>query len=148
MSFRPKTRAECVKGPRPCPWVSCRYSTFFDLPHSDGKRRLKVLAESSSLKLDELSDSWLESWQSTRYSCVLDIADEAFDSGESTDLSVIAEATGLETGSASVILRRAASKFRDALESFESVREDVPDGSPRDQGEKIHPHVIRRRAGA
>lgn len=24
-TFRPKTRGECVNGPRPCPWVGCRY---------------------------------------------------------------------------------------------------------------------------
>lgn len=23
--FRPKTRADCINGPRPCPWVGCRY---------------------------------------------------------------------------------------------------------------------------
>lgn len=24
-SLRPKTRADCVNGPRPCPWIGCRY---------------------------------------------------------------------------------------------------------------------------
>jgi len=27
---RPKTRAECVDGPRPCPWIGCRYHLLFD----------------------------------------------------------------------------------------------------------------------
>lgn len=28
---RPKTRAECAGGQRPCPWVSCRYHLYLDL---------------------------------------------------------------------------------------------------------------------
>ena len=27
---RPRTRGDCVNGPRPCPWVSCRHHLFFD----------------------------------------------------------------------------------------------------------------------
>jgi hypothetical protein len=29
-SDRPRTRADCVDGPRPCPWVSCRYHLAVD----------------------------------------------------------------------------------------------------------------------
>jgi hypothetical protein len=25
LADRPRTRGDCVDGPRPCPWVSCRY---------------------------------------------------------------------------------------------------------------------------
>ena len=32
---RPKLRSQCVDGPRPCPWVSCRYNLFLDI-RSDG----------------------------------------------------------------------------------------------------------------
>lgn len=28
---RPKTRAECLDGPRPCPWVTCRHSLYADI---------------------------------------------------------------------------------------------------------------------
>jgi len=36
MSNAPKTRADCVDGPRPCPWISCRY--HLGLPHESTKR--------------------------------------------------------------------------------------------------------------
>lgn len=29
-ALRPKTRADCVRVPRPCPYVSCRYNLYFD----------------------------------------------------------------------------------------------------------------------
>lgn len=29
MALRPMTRADCLDGPRPCPWVSCRYHLFW-----------------------------------------------------------------------------------------------------------------------
>ena len=32
---RPRLRSQCVDGPRPCPWVSCRYNLFLDI-RSDG----------------------------------------------------------------------------------------------------------------
>lgn len=28
---RPKTRADCKDGPRPCPWVGCRYNLYLDV---------------------------------------------------------------------------------------------------------------------
>lgn len=28
---RPRTRAECEKGPRPCPWVGCRHHLYLDV---------------------------------------------------------------------------------------------------------------------
>jgi hypothetical protein len=33
---RPRTRAECVDGPRPCPWVSCRYHLALDVSPRTG----------------------------------------------------------------------------------------------------------------
>lgn len=33
---RPKTRADCVDGPRPCPWVGCRHNTFLEVDRYDG----------------------------------------------------------------------------------------------------------------
>ncbi len=56
---RPKTRADCVDGPRPCPWVSCRYNLFLDV------------LQSSSLKLNfpDLEPHELGT------SCALDVAD-------------------------------------------------------------------------
>jgi hypothetical protein len=28
---RPRTRADCVNGPRPCPWVACKYNLTLDV---------------------------------------------------------------------------------------------------------------------
>jgi len=103
---RPKTRAECEKGPRPCPWVSCKYSTFFDIPHSDGRKRLTVLKETSTLKLDELAEGWLESWESAPYSCVLDAADD----GPMQESEPIAEVLGIDTKNVNKIYFRARSE--------------------------------------
>lgn len=37
---RPRTRGECVGGPRPCPWVGCRYHLYLDVDPYTG--RLKI----------------------------------------------------------------------------------------------------------
>ncbi len=44
----PRTRGDCVDGPRPCPWISCRY--HLGLPF-EGKRRS---ANTCSLDVAEL----------------------------------------------------------------------------------------------
>lgn len=36
---KPKRRSECVDGPRPCPWVSCRYNLYLDI-RADGVLRI------------------------------------------------------------------------------------------------------------
>jgi len=28
---RPRTRVDCVDGPRPCPWIGCRYHLYSDV---------------------------------------------------------------------------------------------------------------------
>jgi len=57
---RPKTRSECVDGPRPCPHVSCRHHLYLDVnPHT------------GTIKLN-FPD--LEVWE-LGVSCALDIAE-------------------------------------------------------------------------
>ena len=34
--WRPKTRADCIDGPRPCPYVGCRYHLLLDVSKSGG----------------------------------------------------------------------------------------------------------------
>ena len=58
--LRPKSRADCVDGPRPCPWVSCKYHLYLDISPKTG-----------SIKLN-FPD--IEPWEMVE-SCVLDIAD-------------------------------------------------------------------------
>lgn len=63
--LRPRRRSDCVDGPRPCPWVSCRFHLYLD-----------IHPESGSVKLN-FPD--LEVWEMP-YTCALDVADQ----GENT----------------------------------------------------------------
>jgi len=58
--YKPKTRAECLDGPRPCPYVSCQHHLYLD-----------VSARTGAIKLN-FPD--LEVWDMTE-TCALDIAD-------------------------------------------------------------------------
>lgn len=58
--LRPRFRSECAEGPRPCPWVSCKFHLYLD-----------VNPESGSIKLN-FPDR--EVWEMTE-TCALDIAD-------------------------------------------------------------------------
>ena len=33
--WRPQTRADCVNGPRPCPYVACKYNLYLDVDAHD-----------------------------------------------------------------------------------------------------------------
>ncbi len=57
---RPRTRAECKEGQRPCPWVSCKHHLYLD-----------VNPETGSIKLN-FPD--LEVWE-MKDTCSLDVAD-------------------------------------------------------------------------
>jgi len=58
--YRPASRNDCVEGPRPCPWISCKYHLYLDVNPRTG-----------SIKLN-FPD--IEPWEMI-HSCVLDIAD-------------------------------------------------------------------------
>jgi hypothetical protein len=57
---RPRTRGECVNGPRPCPWVSCRQNLFLDV----GKGGKRLLLNFPGREPGEL-----------QHSCALDVAE-------------------------------------------------------------------------
>ena len=57
---RPGTRAECADGPRPCPFVGCRYHLYLDVNPKSGNIRLNF-PDRSPGDLDE--------------SCALDLAE-------------------------------------------------------------------------
>ena len=59
-SFRPKARSDCKTGPRPCPFVSCKYHLYLD-----------VHPETGSIKIN-FPD--LEVWEMAE-TCALDVAD-------------------------------------------------------------------------
>lgn len=57
---RPSSRDTCAKGPRPCPWVSCKFHLYLD-----------VNPDTGSIKLN-FPD--LEVWEMAE-TCALDVAD-------------------------------------------------------------------------
>ena len=59
--MRPKTRAECVNGPRPCLFVSCKHNLYLD-----------VNPETGSIKLN-FPDK--EIWE-LEHTCALDVAEK------------------------------------------------------------------------
>jgi len=62
---RPKTRADCVDGPRPCPWVSCRHHLAIDVLASGSFQvnfpsRLADLADTCALDIADKNGITLE----------------------------------------------------------------------------------------
>lgn len=63
---RPRTRGECVDGPRPCPWVSCRHHLYLDVSEigtlrvNFPDRDVDELEESCSLDVAERDGVTLE----------------------------------------------------------------------------------------
>lgn len=57
---RPKTRADCAGGHRPCPWVSCRHHLYLDVWERTGSIKVNF----PDLEPDELAET-----------CSLDVAD-------------------------------------------------------------------------
>jgi hypothetical protein len=86
---RPRTRGDCVDGPRPCPWVSCRHHPFF------GEVRTKPRPAWPGLEPDELPET-----------CTLDVADR----GEST-LAAIGDLLNLTRERVRQIELEALAKF-------------------------------------
>jgi hypothetical protein len=58
---RPKTRADCINGPRPCLFVSCKHNLYLD-----------VNPETGSIKLN-FPDKEIQELQ---YTCALDVAEK------------------------------------------------------------------------
>lgn len=78
--LRPRTRGECVDGPRPCPWISCRHHTY-----------LEVAPDTGSLMLPH-RDKW--PWE-LEQTCSLDVADAAAEERKPTKLRVVGEYLGI-----------------------------------------------------
>ncbi|MGI6681977.1 MAG: sigma factor-like helix-turn-helix DNA-binding protein [Myxococcota bacterium] len=60
-ALRPKTRADCKDGERPCPWVGCKYHLWMDVNPKTGSIKINF----PDIEPDEMA-----------ISCVLDVADE------------------------------------------------------------------------
>lgn len=92
----PKTRADCINRPRPCPWVRCKHHVLLDVNPKTGT--IKVNAQKAeqgprrkfSLRKDfegwrqrepraddeERSDEISDALVTMEHSCVLDLTDE------------------------------------------------------------------------
>jgi hypothetical protein len=58
--FKPRTRVECVDGPRPCPYVSCQHHLYLDVSSRTGAIKLNF----PDLEVWEMNET-----------CALDVAD-------------------------------------------------------------------------
>jgi hypothetical protein len=83
---RPKTRSECANGPRPCPYVSCRYHLFLDVTETGS-----ITFSRPGVEVDELE-----------HSCALDVAE----SGE-LELRKVGALMGISHGRVDQIAERA-----------------------------------------
>ncbi len=91
---RPRLRSQCVDGPRPCPWVSCRYNLFLDI-RSDGILRFNFPEKEPH-----------EVFQS----CALDLAEDGL-----RTLEQVALLMGMSKERARQIEEVAFSKIEDAI---------------------------------
>jgi len=67
--FRPLTRGECVDGPRPCPWASCRHHLYLEVSEVGSVRvnfpdvdpgRFDLLPETCALDVADRGGTTLE----------------------------------------------------------------------------------------
>lgn len=65
--YKPRSRAECLGGPRPCPFVSCAHHLYLDVSPRTGAIKLNF----PDLEPDELTES-----------CALDVADRGGETPE------------------------------------------------------------------
>ena len=93
MPERPRCRADCVDGPRPCPWVSCRHHLGLDI---SGVGSLK---QRTDVELDALTET-----------CALDVAERG---GER--LEAIGEMLGLTRERVRQVQEDALRKVRRAI---------------------------------
>lgn len=101
---RPRSRGDCVKGPRPCPWVSCRHHLGTDVkPRKMTKKRAK--------KKPPLLKIYEENIFGERPSCVLDLCEE----GQPMTFEQIGEAIGLTKQRVEQIYRAAERNMKQAL---------------------------------
>jgi hypothetical protein len=73
---RPRTRAECIDGPRPCPWIGCRAHLLTDRVTKDGTLRASPAPGRPSKPIDAWTDEELgASLARLPESCALDVAE-------------------------------------------------------------------------
>jgi Sigma-70, region 4 len=104
---KPRTRAECLDGERPCPFVSCKHHLYLD-----------VSARTGAIKLN-FPD--LEVWEMTE-TCALDVADRG-----GTTLEEVGAIMNLTRERIRQVEVKGLAKLQ-ALKDMESLRDYVDEG--------------------
>jgi hypothetical protein len=105
--YKPKTRSQCIDGPRPCPYVSCTHHLFLDVSSKTGAIKLNF----PDLDLWEMGES-----------CALDVADRG-----GTTLEDVGAIMNLTRERIRQVEVRALSKL-EALNDMNSLRDYVEEG--------------------
>jgi hypothetical protein len=105
--WKPRTRAECAEGPRPCPFVSCQHHLFVDVSPRTGAIKLNFPD--------------IEVWQMGE-SCALDIADRG-----GTTLEDVGAIMNLTRERIRQVEVRALAKLQ-AVKGMDVLREFVDEG--------------------
>ena len=106
-SMRPRTRAECLDGPRPCPFVSCAHHLYLDVSPRTGAIKLNFPD--------------LEVWEMTE-TCALDVADRG-----GTTLEEVGAIMNLTRERIRQVEVKGLAKLQ-ALEDMSSLRDYVDEG--------------------
>jgi hypothetical protein len=59
-SGRPRTRADCQGGLRPCPWASCKYHLMLELLRKDPEAEVTQMTETCALDVADRGGATLE----------------------------------------------------------------------------------------
>jgi hypothetical protein len=127
--WKPRTRAECKGGPRPCPFISCKHHLFVDVSPRTGAIKLNF----PDLEVWELSES-----------CALDIADHG-----GTTLEDVGAIMNLTRERIRQVEVKALAKL-EALSDMETLRDYVDEGPlgkrrlPKISQEELDPKVRSR----
>lgn len=111
--MRPRTRADCIDGPRPCPW-SCRFNLLFDtLPDGSisirsGDRRIIIPRTATAEEFEATVDAATSTWTNLP-SCALD------EVGDTKSLAEVALRLGVTRQAVHLIEGPAQTKLRQAL---------------------------------
>lgn len=115
---RPRTRAECVDGPRPCPYTGCRHHLYLDVS-PDGAIKINF----PDIGVEEMSES-----------CALDVADRGPHS-----LSQVGHLMNLTRERLRQLETRGAMRMVEHAKRQRIRLEALLDGAPREGGLLEHP---------